>query len=102
MLVRRSFTLATSCQTVTAAVRSAAAVCNRARIAWNSDGILNLEARHAFSLATCNGSHTSETETEFVHIATREPAASQLSDVLTGANMPKTDPVSDAPDTSTT
>jgi hypothetical protein len=66
--------------------------------AWDSDGILNLEARHAFSLATCNSCHTAETDTEFVHIENREAgAASQLSDFLTGNDMPKTDPVSDVP-----
>jgi len=65
-----------------------------AGFAWNSAGILNPEARHAFSLATCSACHTVETGTNFVHIENREVgAAAQLSDFLTGNNMPKTDPV---------
>jgi hypothetical protein len=66
-----------------------------AGFAWNPGGISNLESRHVFSLATCNGCHTRETSTDFVHIAPRaagSPAA--LSDFLTGLNQPTFDPVS--------
>jgi hypothetical protein len=63
---------------------------------WNAVGILDLDARHAFSLATCNSCHRAETSTFFVHIENRHPgAASVLSDFLTGEDMPKTDPISD-------
>lgn len=62
---------------------------------WNAPGILNLEARHRFSFATCDGCHRPETRTDFTHIRPRSfGAESHLSDFLTGANMPKTDPVS--------
>lgn len=67
---------------------------------WNAAGINDLEARHLFSLATCNSCHTAETSTHFVHIAPRaagSPAA--LSDFLTGLNQPKQDPVTHAPRT---
>jgi hypothetical protein len=35
---------------------------------WNSDGINNNDARHQFSLATCNSCHGRETDTGFLHI----------------------------------
>jgi len=38
---------------------------------WNVSGITNLEARHLFSKASCNGCHTRETGTNFVHIFPR-------------------------------
>jgi hypothetical protein len=58
--------------------------------------IYNLNARHEFSKATCSGCHTRETDTDFVHIAKRKPGEeSELSDFLTGDDMPKTDPVTD-------
>jgi hypothetical protein len=62
---------------------------------WNPSGVPNTEARHKFGLATCNGCHKPETHTNFLHISPRTiGSASALSDFLTGANMPKTDPVS--------
>lgn len=67
---------------------------------WNATGIANLDAREAFSLATCSGCHTVETGTSFLHIAPRVAgSASKLSDFITGANQPKTDPVSQVPRT---
>lgn len=67
---------------------------------WNAPGIANLEARHRFSLATCDGCHRPETRTSFTHIRPRAfGAESVLSDFLTGAGMPKTDPVSGLPHT---
>jgi hypothetical protein len=61
---------------------------------WNPGGVPNTEARHKFSLATCDACHTAETETHFLHITPRTIGASSgLSDFLTGANMPKQDPV---------
>jgi hypothetical protein len=61
---------------------------------WNPGGIINSEARHTFSLATCNGCHTRETGTPFVHIAPRRAGnASTLSDFLTGMNQPVADAV---------
>jgi hypothetical protein len=71
-----------------------------AGFAWNHAGVIDLEARHEFSKATCSGCHTKETGTQFVHIANRPAgAAAELSDFLTGADMPKTDPVSGVPRT---
>jgi hypothetical protein len=62
---------------------------------WDAPGIVDLEARHRFSLATCDACHTQETSTGFLHIAPRAAgSASVLSDFLTGAHMPITDPVS--------
>jgi len=71
-----------------------------AGLSWNADGINNLEARHRFSVGTCIGCHTLETDTRFVHIEPRgrgEVAA--LSNFLTGAGMPMSDPVSGVPRT---
>ena len=44
------------------------------------------EARHRFSLSTCNGCHTGETHNEFTHVGAR-PFGTQatLSDFMTGA-----------------
>jgi hypothetical protein len=67
---------------------------------FDAPGILNSEARHLFSLATCSACHTDETRTHFVHIAPRLIGAeAQLSNFLTGANMPIADPVSGVPRT---
>ncbi len=67
---------------------------------WNASGIVNPEARHAFSLATCNGCHTVETGTDFLQISPRNAGSpSALSDFLTGLNQPTTDPVSGVPRT---
>lgn len=63
--------------------------------AWTTNGAVDLEARHRFGLATCDGCHVGEGVADFVHIAPRASGAqSALSDFLTGANMPKADPVS--------
>ena len=60
---------------------------------WEAPGILNPVARHRFGLATCNGCHTTETETQFVHVQPRRVGvSSSLSDFLTGDDMPKQDP----------
>jgi hypothetical protein len=65
---------------------------------FDAPGIFNSEARHVFSLATCNACHTKETGTRFVHIAPRLIGAeAQLSDFLTGVSMPIADPVSGMP-----
>jgi hypothetical protein len=62
---------------------------------WNAPGILSLNARHKFSLVTCDGCHSGERVANFVHVGTRLfGATSPLSDFLTGAGMPKSDPVS--------
>jgi hypothetical protein len=55
--------------------------------------LINIDARHEFAKATCNGCHTIETSTSFVHIANRDPGEEPvLSDFLTGADMPKMEP----------
>lgn len=71
---------------------------------WNAPGIVNNDARHCFSIATCNGCHGGEAagtsfppssgSFAFVHVAERNPGVeSTLSNFLTGANMPMNDPV---------
>jgi len=64
---------------------------------WNGNpGLNGTVARHQFSLNTCNGCHSGETGTPFTHVACRGPSSTfqeaQLSDFLTGMNMPKPDP----------
>lgn len=62
---------------------------------WNGPAAINnLEARHLFSLATCNGCHAGETNTVFTHVKPRPPGApAALSDFLTGLNQPTPNPV---------
>lgn len=79
---------------------------------WDSAGIANNDARHCFSLNTCNGCHGGETgaflpplappsgSIGFVHVAERDPGVeAHLSGFLTGAGMPISDPVSGVPRT---
>lgn len=52
---------------------------------WNAPNISNPEARHKFSLNTCNGCHGQETATQFLHVFPRaagQPA--RLSNFLLG------------------
>ncbi len=57
---------------------------------WHAAGIANPEAKRLFSLASCNGCHTANTGTNFLHIEPRVLGAQAvLSDFLTGENMPK-------------
>ena len=61
-----------------------------AGMSWSAPGITNPEAQHLFSLATCSGCHTFSTSTGFLHIKPRALGAeAQLSDFLTGKNMPQ-------------
>jgi hypothetical protein len=84
---------------------------------WNAPGIVDPEARHRYSLGTCDACHGGETryngnpsvtfpsgstpETSFVHVAPRLPnVASDLSKFLTGtgtlslpSTFPKDDPI---------
>jgi hypothetical protein len=53
---------------------------------WNAPGI-NLNARHIFSLNTCNGCHAGETATFFLHVNPQVSPAG-LSGFLTGENIP--------------
>jgi hypothetical protein len=64
--------------------------------AWSAPGIVNNEARHHFSLNTCNGCHgAAETGTGFLHVAPRSPGfEAQLSGFMTGTTVP--DPVTGA------
>ena len=58
---------------------------------WRAPGVSN-EARHKFSMNTCNGCHAGETQTEFVHVAPREAGrVAALSPYLKGTTV--TDPV---------
>lgn len=55
---------------------------------WTAPGITNPEARHKFSLNTCNGCHGAETQTGFLHISPREAGRpSVLSGFLTGTTV---------------
>ncbi|MFT3773151.1 MAG: hypothetical protein QM820_47830 [Minicystis sp.] len=67
--------------------------------AWSAPGINNNEARHKFSLNTCNGCHgAAETGTAFLHVNPRFPGTTaQLSGFLTGITVP--DPVTGIPRT---
>ena len=62
-------------------------------IAWRSSGITSNEARHKFSLNTCNGCHSlDETGTFFLQINPRDPGTvAQLAGFLSGSSVP--DPV---------
>lgn len=54
---------------------------------WDAPGITDPDARHKFSLNTCNGCHGGETNTFFLHVSPRFPGQeSQLSDFLLGTN----------------
>ncbi|WP_438022820.1 LamG domain-containing protein [Sorangium sp. So ce233] len=61
--------------------------------AWTAPGILNNEARHKFSLNTCNGCHgAAETGTPFLHVNPRFPGGeTSLSGFMTGITI--SDPV---------
>jgi hypothetical protein len=62
---------------------------------WNAPGITNPEARHKFSLNTCNGCHGQETQTAFLQIQPRSQGqVSSLSGFLTGETV--SDPVTGA------
>jgi hypothetical protein len=65
--------------------------------AWTAPGINNNEARHKYSLNTCNGCHSiDENGTAFLHVFPREPGQqSSLSGFLTGITV--SDPVTGAP-----
>ena len=67
--------------------------------AWTAPGIDNNEARHHFSLNTCNGCHSAaETGTFFLHVNPRFPGnEAQLSGFLTGTTV--SDPVTFEPRT---
>lgn len=55
---------------------------------WDAPGIADLEARHLFSLNTCNGCHGAESGTFFLHVEPRRAGdASTLSTFLTGADV---------------
>lgn len=78
---------------------------------WDTAGIANNDARHCFSLNTCNGCHGGEAGTHlppvgplssgtpsFVHIAERNSGTeSHLSRFLTGTGSSLNDPVSGVP-----
>ena len=63
---------------------------------WEAPGIENPEARHKFSLNTCNGCHGAETGTAFLQIFPRFPGQqSQLAGFQTGITV--FDPVTGEP-----
>ena len=60
---------------------------------WNAPGINNNDARHQFAVMTCNGCHSSETDTDFTHVKVRPNLVeAALSNFLTGGTI--NDPVS--------
>jgi hypothetical protein len=63
---------------------------------WNADGLEDpFEVRHLFALQSCNGCHFAETATQFVHVLPRaQHVPADLSNYLTGENMPILDPLS--------
>ncbi len=63
---------------------------------WSAPGVANNEARHKFSLNTCNGCHGAETGTTFLHVNPRFPGSeAQLSGFMTGTTVG--DPVTGEP-----
>jgi hypothetical protein len=63
---------------------------------WNAPGINNPEARHKFSLNTCNGCHGAETNTSFLQIFPRQVGQqSELASFQTGTTV--FDPVTGEP-----
>lgn len=55
---------------------------------WDAPGVTNAEARHKFSLNTCNGCHGGETQTAFLQVSPRVPGqVAQLSNFLTGETV---------------
>ena len=59
---------------------------------WNAPGINNNNARHLFSLNTCNACHGRETNTGFLQISPRSPGSvSSISGFLSGIDV--SDPV---------
>lgn len=66
---------------------------------WGAANVENNEARHLFSLNTCNGCHGGETETFFLHVNPREAGdVAALSPFMTGG-FTFNDPVSGEPRT---
>ena len=63
---------------------------------WSAPGVNDNDARHKFSLNTCNGCHGLETQSAFLQIFPRRPGQqSQLSGFLTGIIVQ--DPISGEP-----
>ena len=71
---------------------------NNTSFVWENAGITNLEARHHFSLNTCNSCHAGETSTQFLHVGVvgfavppSPPPVASLSRFLTGNTPDITD-----------
>jgi hypothetical protein len=63
---------------------------------WSAPGIEDPEARHLFSLNTCNGCHGAETNTAFLHVNPRSVGqVASLSGFMTGTTV--IDPVDGTP-----
>ncbi|HET6583466.1 MAG TPA: hypothetical protein VFG69_08460 [Nannocystaceae bacterium] len=55
---------------------------------WNAPGIADPQARHLFSLNTCNGCHGAETNTAFLHVNPRSVGqVASLSGFMTGIDV---------------
>jgi hypothetical protein len=71
---------------------------NPATMFWNATGIINNNARHKFSLNTCNSCHGRETNTNFTHISATGALSPFLSTGMITPNTPYwvADPVNGA------
>ncbi|HEU4533228.1 MAG TPA: LamG domain-containing protein, partial [Polyangiaceae bacterium] len=66
---------------------AAGAILNNIDI-WFAPGVANNDARHKFSLNTCNGCHGGETNTAFLHVNPRFPGQETgLSGFMTGVTV---------------
>ena len=63
---------------------------------WTAPGV-DPEARHKFSLNTCNGCHAGETQTLFLHVGTRNPGQPAFVSRFLASPSPTPDPLTGAP-----
>ncbi len=63
---------------------------------WNAPGV-DPQARHKFSLNTCNGCHAGETQTFFLHVGFRSQGSPAFLSPFLVANAPTPDPVTGQP-----
>ncbi|WP_205525583.1 Ig-like domain-containing protein [Pyxidicoccus trucidator] len=63
---------------------------------WDAPGV-DSEARHQFSLNTCNGCHAGETQTVFLHVGPRSPGQTAFLSPFMVSTAPIPDPLTGAP-----
>lgn len=64
--------------------------------AWDAQG-MDPQARHKFSINTCNGCHAGETRTNFLHVGTRGPGQQAFLSPFLVSGAPTPDPFTGAP-----